>query len=228
LPGVHSDIGGGYTDNVNELNFRLLDIPHTINFSADNGSSIQKCYIEFMVELIRRGNFRESELVNGSQVMPFVRGERNLATESTLPYVGSVVTANRRNISNRYARVALKIMAGKFAGASLRLDSTFNDHETLDDFLNGIFSRLNNNTHSADFWVNATERDCGFDIGRLRHDYIHTSSQYNDNYVLVGYAMRAQWYRNGSYVELNEDTVGNGLGFTRKRIVNSDRIVNSG
>ncbi len=221
LPGVHSDIGGGYTNNVNELNFKVFEIPHSIAADGDGIWPIQKSYIELMVELIRKGNFRESELVNGSLVMPFVRGERNLATERTFPYIGSAVTANRTNISNRYARVALKIMAEKFTDASLRLDSTFEGHETLGVFLNEIFPILNNNTHSADFWINATDRDCGFDIGRLRHDYIHTSSQYNDNYIIVGYAMRAQWYRNSSYVELNEDTIGNGLGFKRKRMVNT-------
>lgn len=221
LPGVHSDIGGGYNDgnDQNELNYKVFEIPHVVSI-GDRIWPIQRTYISLMLELIRRGNYNINELVNGNLIEPFIRGERRVESEPVLPYIGRAVIANRRGISNQYSMIPLKIMAEKFSLAGLQLDPVFNTEVRLIPFLTAIYGILNNNGRSADFWSTATGVACGFNINELRHDYFHTSSQYNDYIVSVGYPMRAQFERNGSFVDLNENTVDNGLGFSRKRKVN--------
>lgn len=220
LPGVHSDIGGGYNRIENELDFKVFEIPHSIASMGDGVWPIQRAYITLMTELIQHGNYRATELVNGSSVMPFVSGNRNVRTEITLPYIGEAVVANRRGISNEYSRVALKMMAEKFGDASLNLDGSFDSEIRLNPFLAQVYGVLNNNSHPASYWITAAGASCGFDISQLRHDYFHTSAEYNTRYPLYGCPFRLQFKRNGRYVDLDEDTIDNGIGFSRERIVN--------
>ncbi|WP_264529727.1 DUF2235 domain-containing protein [Flavobacterium sp. N502540] len=92
LPGVHSDVGGCYTDNMNELNFQIMDLD---NYWGDgyNDDDYDEILNNDLTNLIAHGWFTKLEVVKpDSDHQTFI---------------------NRKGIRNTYSFVTLHLMAEK-------------------------------------------------------------------------------------------------------------------
>lgn len=91
LPGAHSDVGGGYIDNLNEDNIELFDLDRTFGLDEADIAAIER----EKDWLIRMGWYHAAEI---SRI--------NFWNE---------LKATRKGISNKYSIIALQMMA-RFAG----------------------------------------------------------------------------------------------------------------
>lgn len=92
LPGVHSDVGGCYTDNMEEKNVQIMDIDNTWNTHYTD-KEYKAILNNDLKNLIEQGWFKKEEVVTP-----------NYALETYI---------NRKNIRNTYSFVTLYLMAEK-------------------------------------------------------------------------------------------------------------------
>lgn len=155
LPGVHSDIGGGYRDNTNEEDMQLLDIDGTNSSETSLRLNADKLW------LTRRGWYTDGEI------------------ELSVRFGELKVT--RRNISNKYSRIPLKIM-GDFAEANgvtfnaVALSRVCNVPPNLTHIRNLLESHAavpaGRQSLPQDWWGNEQH------LKDLRHQHLHFSAMY--------------------------------------------------
>ena len=166
LPGVHSDVGGGYNHDADEEELQVFDID-----SAGWNSDAQNAAIRReRAWLVSTGWYESDEL-----------HDTNFWNE---------VHVTRRNISNRYSRIPLHLMAekGREKGVLVSPRSLVARHpvsgflrevrQAIDDYIGSTATSRPND------WFHSNTRM----MKRLRHDYLHFSSFYGG----VG-AHQPQW-----------------------------------
>lgn len=149
LPGVHSDVGGGYNTitegDMREHDLVLWELPG----GMDAGTAVAEAAARRRQELIDLGWYTDDEITVD-------RGR---------------VIANRRGIRNTYSRVPFHIMAGRAAAGGLRF--AVDEYPISGDpFLVSIRGLIEHNTRGLDDWMN----DARAELRRLRHGYLHFSS----------------------------------------------------
>jgi hypothetical protein len=92
LPGVHSDVGGCYTDNMQEKNVQIMDIDNTWN-THYNDKEYNTILKNDLTNLMEQGWFKKNEVV-----------APNYSLETYI---------NRKNIRNAYSFVTLHLMSEK-------------------------------------------------------------------------------------------------------------------
>lgn len=157
LPGVHSDIGGSYPDEMNELNLLVLVAANPFRFE----STVLERYKKEKEWLIGQGWFKDvPEEINDQ---------------------GTKITLNRYNISNAYANIPLVVMKNHAEKTQLAFNAghkTFliakyaiDNSPTLTEVMSKIGALGTNawnwNTHPAPSLV----KD-------LRHKYCHFNATY--------------------------------------------------
>ncbi len=171
LPGVHSDIGGGYANNAREDDWQLLDLDE-LWLGKEEMNKLKDDRNWF----IERGWFTEEELP-----------ELNFYRRFTRELVGS-----RGPITNYYSRIPLKIMLNKFK----ETDAQFFDNilkwvsHTLDGisdsedraFLKDVEEKIlgeieSSKCRSYRHWLDNTEDDWH---KSLRHKHLHISARYGE------------------------------------------------
>lgn len=165
LPGVHSDIGGGYQDNSSESDLQAVDLDWRgiARRSADLASLRRE-----RNWLIERGWYNDSEL-----------SQPNYAWE---------ILANRSGIRNTYANLALNMMAdearprGVPFGRSLAARHPIPSEgivQRVRALIDASISAGNVEKGQAykDYWLQMSEPS----LNDVRHKYFHMSSRYGDS-----------------------------------------------
>jgi len=184
LPGVHSDVGGGYPDNVEEDNVQLFDIDSFFWNSKAQNSAIER---------------ERAWLVNSGWYMG--KGEllkTNLANE---------VRGSREKIRNTYQRIPLHIMAeyARSGGVPISDKIEFNYSIANSTLLSESERELLKKANSAiriaiekskcgspEYWFGGESPKNDVWHKPLRNKFLHTSAVYGKNFG----AMQPQFSNN--------------------------------
>jgi LysM repeat protein len=154
LPGVHSDIGGGYRDYAEEINHQILDID-----TAWAGDETEELFENERGWLITSGWYTAEEIET--------------------PNFWNELKVNRTGIRNTYNRIPLQIMADYAANTGLRfkkLSSFYPVPDELKHIKQLVDEHIAKGLSTYNYWwdMNSTE------IRNLRHKFLHFSSSYGE------------------------------------------------
>jgi hypothetical protein len=162
LPGVHSDVGGGYTNlssggGVEEdlVLFEASGLP-------DDAAFKNRCQA-MRQELIDLGWFHANE----------IRITSDYVASGGLVVEHCKVVGTRWGISKKYSYVPLHIMADKAGSNGLTFRLTKYKYSDS-PFLTAIRSMVEDNTHNGPYWLANKDPH----ILLLRHGFMHSSSNY--------------------------------------------------
>lgn len=170
LPGVHSDIGGGYVDNYEEVDLQILDLDdNSIHDEARNH---------------RRDRFEREKkwLIEHGWCLPEEIQAVNFWNE---------LKVTRRNISNKYARIPLRLMARLTTDQSDGISFPECEEQALPSELSAIAAKINSyadrkSVSKAEDWIEDSL------VKAIRHKYFHFSAMYGT----YGGANEPQWTNN--------------------------------
>lgn len=153
LPGVHSDIGGGYVDNSNEEDWEVYESSFP-SFPSTREEAIE----QEMKWLTDRGWYKRSEM----------------ETDWNYEYI----MATRKNIRNQYTYIPMNMMAKhstdngsiKYRASEIR---SYGIPPDLNFLKTKLYAYLD--SCSDDDWMNNTTKE----MQEIRHKYFHFSSRYN-------------------------------------------------
>jgi hypothetical protein len=156
LPGVHSDVGGGYRDNYKENSLQLFDID-SIGWNSEEKKEAIRRERKWLIE---QGWYTTDELE-----------ETNFWNE---------VIGNRKSIRNTYSRIPLHLMA-KFANeeTGLEFSKNLNKKYPVPDDLKEVETKIINYIANVEQskpsdWFNKVNPI----LKKLRHDFLHFSAFY--------------------------------------------------
>ncbi len=154
LPGVHSDIGGGYRDYAEEKNHQILDID-----TAWAGDETKKLFIKERDWLIHSGWYTAAEIET--------------------PNFWNELKVNRTGIRNTYNRIPLHLMADYAINTGLKfkkLSTYYPIPDELKHIKQLVDEHIAMGVSTYNYWwdMNSTE------IKNLRHNFLHFSSSYGD------------------------------------------------
>jgi len=159
LPGVHSDVGGGYNAVENELNWEV--------FRGTGPVHVVGALPRDMAWLVAAGWYRAEELTH-------LRGT-------------AVVLANRREISNAYSRIPLRLMAEFARENGVNIKPTLEVEQPV-PVTDPVLQQANAVVTSAvkagrcttpEFWFSANPAADPPWLKSLRHDFLHFSAHYD-------------------------------------------------
>lgn len=189
LPGVHSDIGGGYTDNSSEEDLILYELDNLLFASV---SEVARYHAILTLEKNR-----------------LIASRWYMASEITQNWNNIVV--NKTGIRNHYSILPLRIMAG-FAGEKTLTFGNLNSRCPIPPMLSSFYGRMQQycaqkrgGGSSANDWSGNDD----VDLWLLRHEYFHSSSYYDSLH-----SMHPQFY---SPSHLWDDSMANRITARRKR-----------
>ena len=177
LPGVHSDIGGGY---------------------RDAGSEKQVIYEDYGYSLDDAKREIDDQIASGRYKKDEIFLEHTLGYEGDEGDDNSLIRVDKKNISNKYSRIPLHLMAGCARDSKIKLKRKLESVEKIPSELNNVKQKIDNyvaktKKSKASHWHHNDEawlRD-------LRHDYFHFSARYS-----TGHTPR---YNRGKRVRLTID-----------------------
>jgi hypothetical protein len=165
LPGVHSDIGGGYNDHGRESDHQVVDLDWRglVRRSADLASLERE-----RNWLIQRGWYTEREL-----------SQPNYAWE---------ILGNRRNIRNTYANLALNMMADEAVAHGVPFSPELSAFHPIprDAIVTRVKALIDASVAAGnvakgdaykDYWLQMSEPS----LNAVRHKYFHMSSRYGES-----------------------------------------------
>ena len=163
LPGVHSDVGGGYAEPDNEKDWEVFDL-NLLQLGATARGALEREH----QWLIAAGWYRREEL-----------------SPTNVRYI----KANRSGIKSTYSHIPLRIMA-KFAREhgvpiSGQLESRYEIPEALSEAAAAIQSYMDsvgNSSKPGDWFKTNPALDPQWHRD-MRHDYLHFSSRYNGTVI---------------------------------------------
>ncbi len=172
LPGVHSDIGGGYTDDAKEKEILAYRENNLYEYFAENVEE-ERDY------LIEQGWYTKRELIIREEVTP--------TFEISLSLQRKVLRANRTIKSKAYSYIPLHIMTKYCINKGVKFDiDLIKENYSIPDNLDSIKKRLDSYVHDNGkklSYDNAEDREI---IKWLRNTYLHFSSNHKE--VLKGVA----------------------------------------
>jgi len=170
LPGVHSDIGGGYRNNIEE---NLV-----LNESQDL-SSLE----EDLRHLLSQGWFTEDQI---SIESPSAIGSM-VSLHGEMPQREPHRLKSRRaELKNGYAKIPLNIMAEFFCETGVVLKSKFKKKEAPPAQLSGVYKDLNAYAQKAKSSVRDWHDSKCYDwLKDLRNQQLHFSAHYQRSYMVL-------------------------------------------
>jgi hypothetical protein len=163
LPGVHSDVGGGYTNLSSGGSIEEDLVLFEATGMPDDAALVKRCNA-MRQELIDLGWFHENEVKISSDYIPAGGG---LILEKRK------VVGTRYGISKKYSYVPLHIMANKAGSKGLTFTLTKYKYSDL-PLLVAIRSLVDDNAHNGPYWLSNKDPN----ILALRHRFMHSSSNY--------------------------------------------------
>ena len=173
LPGVHSDIGGGYRNDIEE---NLV-----LNESHDRSSleEDRKC-------LLRQGWFTEEQIYIESP--PALELMTSLHSEMPPPELHRL-KSRRTGLDSSYAKIPLNIMAGFFCKTGIVLRVQFQRKEVPPSQLSGAYKDLDayaqKDKSSAGDWHGSECYDRYDWLKKLRNQRLHFSAHYQRSYLVL-------------------------------------------
>ena len=160
LPGVHSDVGGGYVDQSNETNLQVLDI------GGLHGSKfIERRLNQERTWLTGLGWYIDNELTDDKYWIKLI--------------------ANRQNIGNAYSFIPLHMMIDMCDlnfNKLTKINHDFRDIELLNRVKQHIdLGVAQGKCRTPSHWWNQKEQD----FKDLRHQFLHFSAHYEQSYVAL-------------------------------------------
>jgi hypothetical protein len=173
LPGAHSDIGGGYLDNVDEVDHQIMFVCQRHGSSGLN--SAEKAALAREKEwLLASGWYREDEIQKIDQ--------------------WDEIKVTRKGIRNHFHRVSLKMMADFATKRGINLSPSLMEDYAISPYLQEMEALIRvSPLSSPEYWINL-KTDY---MKKLRHDYLHFSAcfgsvmgcnqpKFSDNNVITG------------------------------------------
>ncbi len=152
LPGIHSDIGGGYRDNGTET--------QTIYRGFEFNAQAERA------RLIDAGWYTEKEITLNSS------GDELLSV--------ATLTVKRPNIGNGYSQIPLHLMAGYARESKINIISELESDEPVPAKLRQVHTKLQEYINAQGPYSSKAEdwhcNDLGW-LRQLRHDYFHFSAR---------------------------------------------------
>lgn len=167
LPGVHSDIGGGYVDGAGD-NLQLYDIDVAWVGAAERAALDRE--VSWALD---RGWYNIDEFAANRGRAPALMRRTGLENS------WNEIHVSRATISNRYARIPLHIMADYATEKQLTWSSDLNANYPVPAELAAAKSTIEGAVRGSpapdqDTWMNSMAPW----HNQLRHGYLHMSSQY--------------------------------------------------
>jgi hypothetical protein len=152
LPGAHSDIGGGYVDNMDEVDHQIMFVCRRHGHSEL--SAAEKAALAREKEwLLASGWYYEDEIQKMDQ--------------------WDEVKVTRKGIRNHFHRIPLKMMAELAAEKGIVFGSSLMKEYTFCEYLHEIDALIRKSPLSSpEYWLNLKTEQ----IKKLRHDYLHFSA----------------------------------------------------
>ncbi len=178
MPGVHSDVGGSYRDNVPD---GMSGGEKQLKIFWAKGHDSEARVLAEKKRLIDSGWYKEDELELKSRYHR--RFGKGIKTKYASLYAG------RSKVSNQYSRIPLQIMAKQAVEAKIKFKPTLKSSEKVpaslsksDSNIKKYFDKHKKPSTStkafssvADDWVNENTQW----MKDLRHDYFHFSAHYS-------------------------------------------------
>ncbi len=206
LPGVHSDIGGGYNEEHDgDMVENNLPVFQVWGGLAPLTTACTARLNVIKNNLISMGYYKASPQV---EIHP---GE--FRNELAISETGHQLLATRTHISNRYSFVPLRIMAEKASEKELSFNLS-SYRISNDSFLVRIKSRIQNNTSTNLEWMASGATDP--QLQQLRHNYCHFSSHFIT--TLGSWPMAPQMYNAGMPDPWADNDSNNLHGIRRRKI----------
>jgi len=163
LPGVHSDIGGGYVPNGNETNMEVIDLDWRGVFNWQKDLDTLERERQWLID---RGWYTDDEL-----------SQPNNSWE---------IIANRGPIGNTYSHLPLNLMSDEARPKGVPFMATIAVRHAIprDSFIQDIRNQINRTMANGNvrkdgswknYWLRLNNNQA---IRDLRHAYLHTSSVY--------------------------------------------------
>lgn len=183
MPGVHSDIGGGYLPEGSDAG---LIVTQAYHYWA------KKDRAEY---LVAQGWFKDDELVEDAI---------SLDNEGNPDYVQLSVTRDKavaRKVNNAYCKIPLKIMAEKAGESEITIEPKLARDATkainaaeLSNFETRVIKYIKSagpRGSEAKDWQKAEP-----ELNAIRHKHLHFSARYNGKYNGLGHNPRRTLFRN--------------------------------
>ncbi|HEU0044501.1 DUF2235 domain-containing protein [Sphingomonas sp.] len=152
LPGVHSDVGGGYVDNGAETNYQVFDLD-TVRLNQAERAALQR---------------ERDWLIALGWYLPAEIGDTSFFNE---------INVNRTGIRNTFARIPLQMQARLARELQLVWLPTLQQRHAVPADLRGVEASVTRiNAQSPGVYFNS--RDAVH--RRLRHRYLHFSARYGE------------------------------------------------
>jgi len=182
LPGVHSDIGGGYLDDSSDAGLKVCQ---AYQYWA------QKDRDEYLLAL---GWYKAEQLLEDAI---------SLDDNGNHDYVELAVTrdnARARIVRNAYSNIPLKIMAekaaedgikfeSKLAGKATRNINAFSELSKLESRIKGYMDKVGKRGSKPEDWQMAEP-----ELNAIRHKHLHFSARYNGKYNGLGHNPRRSFF----------------------------------
>jgi hypothetical protein len=151
LPGMHSDIGGGYVEYCDEEDLQILDFDRTFGLSRAD----QDAFERERKWLLESGWYSNSEI----QDLGF----------------WNELKVTRKGISNRYSLIPLKLMAKHAQENDLQFNDLLEDNNPIAEELLQIQEAIISlRPTTPDYWLKLNDQM----MKDLRHGYLHFSASY--------------------------------------------------
>jgi len=186
LPGVHSDIGGGYRDMAKE------DQPILGSSGIKNQVLLQACNISAkeaeadMENLIAAGRYKQSPIEKENEISIknhdyyYNTPGREKSHAPPILVEHWLETVTRSDIRNTYSTIPLHLMAKEARDKGIVFNDRFDDDEVvpaeLDKVQKAIQGYIDTHTPSSSQAVDWHDNDRGW-LRRLRHEYFHFSAR---------------------------------------------------
>lgn len=155
LPGAHSDIGGGYADEVDEIDLQITKLKGLFGFNEDDEAAL----FRERQWLVKSGWYHEVEMKDSSGCTD--------------------VKVTRRGIRNHYSRIPLKMMVQHAKERGVIFTEELLSDKKVPPHLKEVEQLLfMTPTFSPEYWMNLNS-----DLLKwLRHEYLHFSAYYGSTF----------------------------------------------
>jgi hypothetical protein len=153
LPGAHSDIGGGYVDNMDEVNHQIMLVCHPHGNAGLNAAAEKAALIRERKWLLESGWYREDEIQEADQ--------------------WDEVKVIRRRICNHFHRIPLKMMTELAKTKGVHFSPSIIKDYPISSYLQETEALIRvSPLSSAKYWLELRTEN----LKKLRHDYLHFSA----------------------------------------------------
>ena len=165
IPGVHSDIGGGYSDTfyngTDELNYQL----YRVGYSPRLGATISRAAAESIIDTIKNWFIDQGwYTVHGLSTSTTSSGQSG----GTISLIGT-----RGGIKNTYSHIPLHMMTNTAIEKGVNFNpALFSRYPIVDNILNRIYDA---NSKSVNLGVLTNS-----ELKAFRRNYLHWSSRHNN------------------------------------------------